>query len=168
MVLADEINLDSPEEVKNMMRRTNKAIPGSGTTAPTRVLLGEPPGANSRGGDSGLGGLFGPMVENLLNSRSGRMHLFPAVAPDTEVAFHKFQARGAFLVSACREAKGVTYLEIEARRDLPCQVMNPWPGKMVAVWDSGKSVPVTVDKTNGECLVFAAVAGHKYLIEQAG
>jgi hypothetical protein len=107
-------------------------------------------------------------VENLLNSRSGRMHLFPALQPGTVVAFHKFQARGAFLVSACKDATQVTYLEIEARRDLPCKVMNPWPGQKVTVTDGGKSVPVTIDKSNGECLVFAAVAGHKYLIEQAG
>ena len=45
--------------------------------------------------------------------------------------------------------------------------MNPWPGKPVTVHEAGKPdlVPVEVDKKNGECLIFPAVAGHRYLME---
>jgi len=45
--------------------------------------------------------------------------------------------------------------------------MNPWPGKTVVVHEAGKkdAVEVKVDKSNGECLVFPTVAGHKYVVE---
>jgi hypothetical protein len=45
--------------------------------------------------------------------------------------------------------------------------MNPWPGKEVAVHEAGKaeSVPVKFDRSNGECVIFATVAGHKYQVE---
>ena len=77
-------------------------------------------------------------------------------AASNEVAFHNFQARGGFLVSACKNAAGVYYLEIKARRDLPCQIMNPWPGKPVVVHEPGMTglAPIEIDKSNGECLVF--------------
>jgi hypothetical protein len=106
--------------------------------------------------------------ETLLNSRSGRMHLFPAVPPDAELAFHNFQARGGFLVSAARNAQEVYFLEVQPRRDNTCRIMNPWPGQAVIVREAGKSEPVAVkvDKTNGECLEFPAVAGKKYSIER--
>ena len=67
--------------------------------------------------------------EALLNSRSGRIHLFPAVASSAEVAFRHFQARGGFLVSAAKNADGVYYVEIQPRRNNRCSLMNPWPGQ---------------------------------------
>jgi hypothetical protein len=114
----------------------------------------------------------------LLNSRGGRIHLFPVavwdppavdlVSKKDEVAFRNFQARGGFLVSACKDADGVYYVEIEARRDIPCQLMNPWPGKQVAVREAGEtqSVPVQFDTSNGECIIFSARSGHKYLVSR--
>ncbi len=77
------------------------------------------------------------------------------------------QPRGGFLVSACKNSTGVYYIEIEPRRDNQCRLMNPWPGKTVAVHEVGKTDPVlyTLDKSNGECIIFTTVANHKYLIE---
>ena len=160
-LLADEINLDSPKEQRDMMIRTVQILP-SGTTAATLLLLGVPPAPE---GDRR--GWSGDDAERLLNSRSGRLHLFPAVAPSAEVAFRNFQARGGFLVSACKDAQRVYHVEIQARRDLPCQLMNPWPGRPVVVHEVGETEPVAVqlDQRNGECLVFAAVANHKYQVE---
>jgi hypothetical protein len=47
--------------------------------------------------------------------------------------------------------------------------MNPWPGKTVVVRDAGSSTLVEVeteaDRTNGECVTFPTVAGHKYSIQ---
>jgi len=42
--------------------------------------------------------------------------------------------------------------------------MNPWPGRQVSIYESGKRepVPVDIDRSNGECLVFTAVTGKKY------
>ena len=156
-ILADEINLDSPQAQKDMMLRTVKTLQSSGITGSTLLLLGAVPGGRRRPGDDS---------EALLNSRSGRIHLFPVVAQADEVAFHDFQARGGFLISACRKADGVYYVEIQARRDNRCQLMNPWPGRQVIIREAGKAepVPFELDKTNGECLVFAMTAGQKVLV----
>jgi hypothetical protein len=157
-ILADEINLDSPAEQREMMLRTVRVLP-SGSTNGTLTLLGVAPDpANRRNrGDA----------ETLLNSRSGRIHLFPAVQPLAEVAFRNFQARGGFLVSAAKNAEGVYFVEIQSRRDLPCRLMNPWPGKRPVVHEVGKTenLPAELDTGNGECLVFATIAGHQYRVE---
>jgi len=144
-----------------MMIRTVRVLP-SGTTAATLLLLGVPPAQ-----EGGRRGRSGDDAEMLLNSRSGQIHLFPAVAPSAEVAFRNFQARGGFMVSACKDAQRVYNVEIAARRTLPCQLMNPWPGRPVVVHEVGQAEPVAVqlDQRNGECLVFAAVATHKYQVE---
>ncbi|MGC1460795.1 MAG: twin-arginine translocation signal domain-containing protein [Terracidiphilus sp.] len=183
-LLADEINLDSPHELKQQMVRTVVAVP-SGSTDPTLILLGALPPRP----DPPAGNEYGPVArairprrrtsvdaEALLNSRSGRIHLFPVpdwdppavdlISKKDEIAFRNFQARGGFLVSACKNAEGVYHVEIESRRDLPCQLMNPWPGKQATVREVGNaaSVPVQVDTKNGECLIFPTHAGRKYLV----
>jgi hypothetical protein len=161
-ILADEINLDSPQDQKDMMLRSVRTL-RSGSTNGTLTLLGVP--QDPAGGGRAARG--GPDAETLLNSRSGRIHLFPVPASTADVAFRKFQARGGFLVTACKNAGGVYYLEIEPRRDNQCRLMNPWPGKPVLVHEAGKTqpVPVQVDRSNGECLVFSTVANHKYHME---
>ena len=160
-ILADEINLDSSKDLRDMMVRTMKT-PWTGKTEETLTLLGVPeaPPTGTRRRNTGLN------PEALLNSRSGRIHLFPAVPATEVIAFFNFQARGGFLVSACKNAEGIYFLEIESRRDGQCQVMNPWINHEVKIREVGrrKSVPVTIDKKNGECLVFQTSAKSKYQI----
>jgi hypothetical protein len=45
--------------------------------------------------------------------------------------------------------------------------MNPWPDKPVIVHESGKrkSLPVEIDKSNGECLIFQTIANIIYVLE---
>ena len=156
-ILADEINLDSPKEQRDIMLRTARKLETAGTTPQTLILLGVPAEPTWVDFDA----------ETLLNSRSGRIHLFPAIAPKTEIAFHNFQARGGFLVSAARNAEGVYFLEVQPRRDNTCRILNPWPGRLVVVREIGKSEPlaVKIDDSNGECLEFSAVAGKRYSIQ---
>jgi hypothetical protein len=159
-LLADEINLDSPQEQKAMMLRTCQNLRSAGTSGATLLLLGVPPDTtNRRGGDED--------AEILLNSRSGRIHLFPGSTQTDEVAFHNFQARGGFLVSACRNGNGVYHVEVQARRDCQCRLMNPWPGQPVIVREVGKteSVPFNFDQSNGEGLTFPAQSGRRYSIK---
>lgn len=163
-VLADEINLDSPKEQKEMMIRTVTTMP-SGNTSQTLMLLGQLPDASAPVRAGGGSRVASTDAERFLNSRSGRMYLFPTVAKTTEVAFHKFQARGGFLVSAANNASGVYYLEIQSRRNINCHVMNPWPGRKVKVLEEGKAVPVKMDTSNDECIVFSTKPGSTYLIE---
>lgn len=163
-LLADEINLDSPREMKDMMVRTVTLLP-SGSTNSTLMLLGQKPDESSY--TRRRGNILD--AENLLNSRSGRIHLFPLENENNpDIAFHNFQAKGGFLVSACKNAEGVYYLEVQPQRDNVCSLMNPWPGEKVLVTDSYKSgrVKFKLDKTNGECIKFSALAGHKYVIEK--
>lgn len=161
-VLADEINLDSPKELKEKMLRTVRLLPQGGSARHALTLLGVVDDQ-----ERGQRPAKGYDAEALLNSRSGRIHLFPAVPADAELAFRNFQARGGFLVSAARDAKGVYFLEVEARRNMTCQIMNPWPGRPAVIRESGKAspVPVRIDRSNGECLVFPAVAGRTYSIQ---
>lgn len=160
VVLADEINLDSPADLRAMAARTASSRPNTSTTE-ALILVGAKQitnGPKEKSHDPG------GTVEALLNSRSGRIHLFPAVAPEAQVAFHRLQARGGFLVSACHDATGVTYVEIEARRPGTCRVMNPWPGQKIRIKDavSGKPTPLTLDTSNGECLVFETATARRY------
>jgi hypothetical protein len=173
-LMADEINLDSPEELKEMMIRGVRMLP-SAHTNPTLIILGVAPPSPDRESD----GMLDNDVEKLLNSRSGRIHLFPvsewdpplvdAYSKKNEVAFRNFQARGGFLVSACKNTDGVYYVEIEARRNISCQLMNPWPGQLVVVREVGKKepVPTHLDTSNGECVMFSALSGHRYQISRS-
>ena len=162
-LLSDEINLDSPQDQKDMMIRTVRSIP-SGSTNSTLLLLGKEPDPTlgRRGGRND-----GINAETLLNSRSGRIHLFPLLSQNSSIAFHNFQASGGFLVSACKNSQGIYYVEIQPRRNNQCRLMNPWPGNPVFVHEAGKgkSIPVEIDKSNGECLFFSTIANHKYIIE---
>jgi hypothetical protein len=69
------------------------SLPGLGI-GEAQALLGVAANPNDkwRGGGGGAG--IGGGAETLLDSRSGRIHLFPAVLPSSEVAFRNFQASG--------------------------------------------------------------------------
>jgi Glycosyl hydrolase family 95 catalytic domain len=174
--LAGDLNLDSSADEKAIMLRTARAIQDR-SNAEALVLLGDCPDTVA----SVLPGGSLPIKdwqalrteverhpERLVNSRSGRIHLFPCVPSWAAVAFRRFQARGGLLISAARNKQGAYWVEIEARRDVECSVMNPWPGKPVAVRDLRISEPAQfkIDRSNGECVVFAATAQHAYSIEQ--
>ena len=158
-LMADEINLDSPQEQKDMMLLTAELMLGEWArrfSGNPEILLGKPYKSKRC------------MPERLLNSRSGRIHLFCAIEPNESIAFRNFQARGGFLVTAeCIDGQ-TTYLEITARRNIKCHVMNPWPGKNVKIFNAKtkKTVRHSVDDSKGQCLIFKAEKGKKYLIAE--
>ena len=165
-LLADDINLDSPPGDIRMMLRTARLTQGWQNWSVASKL----------GTDPELAGLDTPakllvvtdtQPERLLNSRSGRLHLFPGMPEGVTVAFRHFQARGGFLVSAERVEGETSFVEIESRREVECQVMNPWPGREVAVREarSGQVLSPTVDRTHGECLVFPTRRGGDYVLQ---
>jgi len=161
--LADEINLDSPPELKEIMIRTASMIKGWANYKVLPLL-----GVRQSEQVYGLKNIK-DTPERMLNSRSGRIHLFPAVELNETVAFKDFQARGGFLVTAERIDGKTTYLEITARRSIPCRVMNPWPGEKVIIIDkeTKAEVPYTLDTSNGECIIFPAQKGRCYIIAGA-
>jgi len=147
-LLADEINLDSPDDQKELMLRTARLVKGwlAGQVAP---LL-----ANAQGVDP----------EQLINSRSGTIHLFPAIPPETTIGFRDMQARGGFEVSAECVSGRITYVQLRARQKTRCQVMNPWPGQAIEVYDTTarRSVPCKITGSSHECLTFPVRQGHIY------
>jgi hypothetical protein len=172
VTLADEINLDSPAEEKELISRSADVI-GHGNNANAYILIGKAKndiprryayGAQRIEGYSMLANQITGVPERLMNSRSGRIHLFPVVPEWTVGAFRGFLARGGFEVSAARNENGVQAVSVKARRSIPLQLMNPWTGKKPVVTDlsTGKAITYTMDTSNGECIVFNAQAGHTY------
>ena len=71
------------------------------------------------------------------------------------------------LVRELRGDKGnISHVQVEARRNGACQLMNPWPGSRVGVLEvaSGDPVEYELDTANGECVVFDAKPGGKYAL----
>lgn len=173
--LADEITLDSPRELKDLMTRTADVL-GSGRNWDPYILTGASKdyvprryayGAVKIHDHAALAKDVIEAPERLMNSRSGRIHLFPAVPNWTVATFRSFLARGGFEVTAAREADGIRAVAVKARRDNRCRLMNPWPGKSVTVTDLTGEGPAKyhMDTSNGECIVFDAVGGHEYSID---
>lgn len=170
--LADEIHLDSSTEEKEIMLRTARSVP-AGHNRPVYVLLGEckdrlptVDGTHPRKIETyaDLCRAINEDPERVINSRSGRIHLFPAVPDWAEISFRRFQARGGFWVSAARTASGVTLVEIEARRSSWCQIMNPWPGEgiMIVEINTGGPIEFQSDTSHQECIAFEAGKGKTY------
>ena len=167
--LSDEINLDSPKELKDMMIRTSDIIRTSSPYIHVGASGDYVPARNNNGAVKienhvTLANQVVSTPERLMNSRSGRIHLFPAIPEWTVVTFRGFLARGGFEVSAARNENGVQAVTVKARRSIPLQLMNPWVGKNPTVTDitTGKSVSYKMDKSNGECIVFNAETDHTY------
>ncbi len=87
-------------------------------------------------------------IENmLLQSRGGRIHIFPAIPKSWEdVSFTTLRAEGAFLVSA-RRANGKTeQVEITSEAGGRCVLVSPWTGNDIPLkLRKGEHVTLTQD-----------------------
>jgi hypothetical protein len=167
-VLSDDINLDSDWQTKQVMLRTAQVLK-AGLSDRAAILLGERPAPvmSDAAKSQNINDIIIKEPECLLNSRSGRIHLFPALPKNIDqVAFKNFQARGGFLISAVYNGSVVSYLKITSRRNVQCKLMNPWAGKKVGIVDlkSGKSIDFKLDNVNGECITFSAEQGKNYQV----
>lgn len=174
VTLADEIHLDSPKEEKELISRTQDII---GSSNKVQILIGNSkdfvPRSYAYGTQkiedySTLTNQIIRVPERLMNSRSGRIHLFPVVPDWTVAAFRGFLARGGFEVSAARNGSGVQAVIVKARRSILLQLMNPWVGDKPVVTDLtiGKTIFYNMDTTNKECIIFDAQAGHVYSFDK--
>ena len=175
VTISDEINLDSPQEDKDRMIRSMDCVRCEADDN-VYALLGALKDHTSCGynyeakrieDEEQLAREAANVPERLLNSRSGRIHLFPAVPEGFPIAFRGFLARGGFEVSAAKDASGVSGVVIRARRSVPCSIMNPWPGRkpILTDLDMGKPIPYAKDEANGQCVRFEAQAGHSYSLD---
>ena len=172
VTLGDEINLDSPKELKELISRSADVI-GHGNSTNAYVLVGKAKDDVPRSYSYGarkiedyqtLYSQISSVPERLMNSRSGRIHLFPVVPDWTVSSFRGFLARGGFEVSAVKDESGIRAVTVKAKRSIPLQLMNPWVGNNPKVIDltNGKTVAYKMDTSNGECIVFDAQAEHTY------
>lgn len=135
----DDIGLDSPPEQIELARRTLDKInvwqPHQGYLTAVRRRLGiyRP--------EDGLG------IENVLQSHTGVIRVFPTVPDDFEGGFENLGAQGAFVVSATRTKDGVESVTVTSLAGNTCRMANPWPGKEVVVTNKsdGSDMPATFE-----------------------
>ena len=153
----DDIGLDSPLEQIQLARRTLEAIdvwkPHQGYLRTVRRRFGvyKP--------DDGVG------LENLLQSHTGVIRLFPAVPADFEAGFENLGAQGAFVVGAQRGKDGPLSVTIRSLAGQPCVLANPWPGaepQAVCVETGGES---RLTEDDG-LLRFDTRPGQTYIVTQ--
>ena len=145
-----EINLDTRDGRREMMERTLARCTGWGFGNTRRLLV--------------IARDLSP--EALLNSRSGRLHLFPAATVGVDVGFRRFLARGAFEVSAERVGGEISPLYVTSRLGRDLRLANPWTGREIEAWDltSGEAVVVEADPAFPDDPLLRTRPGHQYRI----
>jgi hypothetical protein len=164
--LADEITLDSPKEQKDIIIRTADTVRNNHNTEPY-VLMGAFKDYTVCGYNKSPVKIDNASLlcdellaapERLLNSRSGRIHLFPVVPEKSIVAFQGFRTRGGFFVDAAKDETGVTEVVIRSARTGTCHVANPWPGSEVRVENATDASQVA------DTMSFSAIVGRTYTL----
>ena len=130
----DDIALDSPPEQLELAKRTLAKInvwkPHQGylTTVRRRLGIYKP--------EDGLN------IDNLLQSHTGVVRVFPTVPGDFEGGFENMGAQGAFVVSATRTKDRVVSVTVKSLAGNVCRLANPWPGQamMVTCVETGEVV----------------------------
>ncbi|MCC6696990.1 MAG: hypothetical protein IT365_15280, partial [Candidatus Hydrogenedentes bacterium] len=154
----DNIGLDSPPEVQELARRTleqiNVWVPHRGYLSRVRARLG------IVGPDDAVG------LENLLQSHTGFIRVFPAVPPDFEGGFENLGAQGAFVVASERKGGVVLHVRLQSLAGNPCKLINPWPGKALSVTDTSNNSAQRVE-TPERYANLTTEAGHTYEIVAA-
>jgi len=151
----DDIGLDSPPDQIELAKRTLERInvwqPHQGylTTVRRRLGLYKP--------EDGLG------IDNVLQSHTGVIRVFPTVPDDFEGGFDNLGAQGAFVVSATRTKVGVASVTVQSLAGNACRMANPWPGKEVKATcvETGEKVVVEGD---GAYVVFSTEKGMTYTL----
>ncbi|MBL7649309.1 MAG: hypothetical protein JNK74_24285 [Candidatus Hydrogenedentes bacterium] len=151
----DDIGLDSPPDQIELAKRTLEKInvwqPHQGylTTVRRRLGIYKP--------EDGLG------IDNVLQSHTGVIRVFPTVPDDFEGGFENLGAQGAFVVSATRTKSGVERVTVQSLVGNTCRLANPWPGKdaKVICVETGGEVGVEGD---GVYVVFSTEKGMTYTL----
>lgn len=153
----DDIGLDSPPDQIELAKRTLEKInvwqPHQGylTTVRRRLGIYKP--------EDGLS------IDNVLQSHTGALRVFPTVPDDFEGGFENLGAQGAFVVSATRTKDGVESVTVKSLAGNACRMANPWPGMTVKVncVETGEVVKVEVDDYH---LRFGTETGRSYRVER--
>ncbi len=159
----DDIGLDSPPEQRATAERTLRLI-----------NVWEPHRGYLKGVRRRLG-IFDPAdgvtLENLLQSYTGVLRVFPAVPPEFDGGFENLGAQGGFVVAAERANGRVRSVTVQSLAGQTCVLANPWPNGRAAITDESGAQPVALETVshapNGATHIrFETNAGHKYRIEE--
>ena len=105
----------------------------------------------------------GVALDNLLQSHTGVIRVFPTVPDDFEGGFENLGAQGAFVLGAERGKAGVISIKLRSLAGNPCALANPWFGRDVKVTDlAGGEV---AGGFSGPVARFETVKGRDYVIE---
>ena len=108
-------------------------------------------------------------VPNTINmmlcmGHGGVLRVFGVWPKDRDARFAGLRAHGAFLVDGELKDGQVRSVRIHSERGRPCTLVNPWPGRAVAL--SRNDAPG--ETLRGKRLTFATAAGEDILIGPAG
>lgn len=110
-------------------------------------------------------GAAAAVIEMLLHTRAGVLHVFPALpAYWTDASFQGLHAEGAFVVSARLEASCCRCVTIESLAGHPLRLANPWGERPVRVESEAGSRTVAgriveIETRPGEVLTLYTAAG---------
>ena len=156
VLMTDEINLDSPQEIKEKMKNTVDIVKGwpGGYSDKAKYLLGY---------DRGI------TAEHLLNSRSGAAFLFPAVTENAKIGFKYFLAKGGFEISAQYENKRAENIIVTSLAGNKCCLVLPQKLNKVDILDNSthKAVPYKIIPSQyekRERVEWLTHKGHEYSI----
>ncbi len=88
--------------------------------------------------------------EMLMQSYEGVIRVFPNWNRNRNASFRQLRAYGAFLVSSELKDGRVTSVKLYSEKGRPCQLINPWPGKIVQLKRNGRQS----GQLNGDRLFF--------------
>ena len=92
------------------------------------------------------------------------LRVFGVWPRDRDARFENIRTCGAFLVSSELANRRVRFVRIHSERGRTCVLVNPWPGKAVAVYRDGKAAGTL----RGERLKFATSPGQEILLGPEG
>lgn len=152
----DDISLDSPPALLETARRTLRLIQ---VWEPHRFYLR---GVRIRLGiyhpDDPMG------TENLLQSHTGVIRVFPTVPDDFVGGFENFGTQGAFAVSAERTKNGVAFIRLTSLAGNECRVANPWPDQPVILKDETTGAEFRFPNGKGP-FRFETTTNHTYRLQ---
>lgn len=101
--------------------------------------------------------------EMLCMSHAGVIRPFVAWPRSMDARFTRIRAWGAFLVSSELKEGQVRFVEIESEKGKECRVVNPWPGKEVAVLRNG----VAAGRVSGAEILLQTKPGERIRLSAA-
>lgn len=102
--------------------------------------------------------------EMLCMSHRGVLRLFPVWPKDKDARFAGLRIWGAFLVSSELRGGEVQYVTLHSEKGRPCTMVNPWPGRSVALRRSGKPAETLA----GERFTIQTAVGETLSLTPAG